>query len=284
MLIKKKAEKAGLRWGVTTHLARNYQWMSTCNGADTRGPKKGIPYDAAQGEGKGFYPPDDGQTWVLNAQETMPKAWRENWLRRIKQLIDDYQPDHMYFDGAIPFAGDDHGQTGMELMAYYYNARPEGFLCIKNRASGIFVKGVSSEDHERGKAEDIDPEPWQTDDSIGAWGYRRSMPGDEYLTSNLLVDKIIDIVSKNGNMLLNIPMKADGTIDPDATDLLIDIGTWFDVNGGAIYGTRPWHTFGEGDGTIGMHDKVSAATSASRPGATCCMRSCWIGRNMGRTS
>ncbi|WP_168432939.1 alpha-L-fucosidase [Pontiella sulfatireligans] len=259
---KAAADKAGLRWGVTTHLARNYQWMSRCNDADVCGPMKGIPYDAAQGEGHGFYPPNDGQTWALNAPETMSREWRASWLKRLKQLVDDYEPDHMYFDGAIPFAGDDQGRTGMEFMAHYYNARPEGFLCFKQRKSGIVVEGVGSLDHERGKADDIHPEPWQTDDSIGAWGYRRSMPGDEYMNADVLIDKIIDIVSKNGNMLLNIPMKADGTIDQESTDLLKNCGRWFKVNGEAIYGTRPWYTYGEGENVIGKRDKTSCMTSS----------------------
>lgn len=256
---KEATQKAGLRWGVTTHLARSHTWCNTANGADTVGPMKNVPYDAAQGKGQGLYPVDIGQSPVLTTFESAPPVWREHWFKRLKQLIDDYQPDHLYFDGAIPFYGDDNAQTGIKLMAHYYNTRPEGVLSIKRRKSGLYAEGVAMLDHERGNADAIDPEPWQTDDSIGPWGY---VDGAEYMTPDIVVDKIIDIVSKNGNMLLNVPIRADGTLDAETIDILQKVGTWFDVNGEAIYGTRPWHTFGEGDNRIGKRDKKSEMSSS----------------------
>ena len=81
------------------------------------------------------------------------------------------------------------------------------------------------------------------------------------MTPDLVVDKLIDIVSKNGNMLLNIPIKADGTLDAEATTLLQDVGKWFAVNGEAIYGTRPWYMYGEGRNEIGHHDLESEMTA-----------------------
>lgn len=256
---KKAADKAGLRWGVTTHLQRSYNWFATAHGSDATGPLKGVPYDAAQGEGVGLYPPQNHQGSQFVPAQEISKAWRENWRKRLTQLIDDYDPDHMYFDGAIPFTGLDEGKTGMELMAHYYNTRPEGFLCYKNRKSGLFIKGLGSEDHERGKAEEISEEPWQTDDSIGPWGY---VKGASYMTPDMVVDKIIDIVSKNGNMLLNVPIRADGTLDEETVSILKHVGQWFKTNGEAIYGTRPWHRFGEGDHVVGTSTKISATTSA----------------------
>lgn len=119
-------------------------------------------------------------------------------------------------------------------------------------------EGMATTDYERGKAAGILPEPWQTDDSIGSWGYNPKVP---YMEPGLVVDKLIDSVSKNGNLLLNIPIKADGTLDQKATDLLIKVGEWFDVNGEGIYGTRPWYRFGEGHIVIRPHDKKSRMTS-----------------------
>ncbi|VGO18529.1 alpha-L-fucosidase [Pontiella sulfatireligans] len=254
-LWKAAADKAGLRWGVTTHLQRSYNWFNTANGADVAGPKKGVPYDALRGEGKGLYPPNNGQGTLFNPPEETSRAWRENWFKRLQQLIDDYEPDHLYFDGAIPFMGPENSQTGLDLMAYYYNTRAEGFLCYKKRKSGLFVEGLGSLDHERGRADGIEEDAWQTDDSIGPWGYVKDAT---YKTPDQVVDKIIDIVSKNGNMLLNVPIRADGTLDDQTVSLLKNVGRWFKVNGEAIYGTRPWHMYGEGEITAETGSKSSA--------------------------
>ncbi len=242
--------KQGLRFGVTTHLSRSYSWLNTANLCDTTGQLKGVPYDGAQGKGKGLYPPihdDIHQRAPLNA----PKEWRDLWARRIKDLIDNYHPDHLYFDCAVPFHGDDMGQTGLDVIAHYYNeniamhgGKLEGVMCVKERPwQGLYAPGITTLDYERGKANEIREEPWQTDDSIGPWGYRK---GASYMTPNAVIDKLIDIVSKNGNMLLNVPIKADGTLDQETVDVLEGMGRWLAVNGEAIYGSRPWYMFGEG--------------------------------------
>lgn len=169
----------------------------------------------------------------------------------MKDLIDNYDPDLLYFDCSIPFRGEDQGQTGMEVISHLYNhsmqahgGKQEAVMCIKERPwQGVYAPGVATLDFERGKANSILDDPWQTDDSIGSWGYNESVP---YTTSGAVVDKLIDIVSKNGCLLLNIPILADGTLDDKATKILEEIGEWMDVNGEAIYGTRPWYLYGEG--------------------------------------
>ncbi|MEC8753152.1 MAG: alpha-L-fucosidase, partial [Verrucomicrobiota bacterium] len=217
-LWKDATVKAGLRFGVTTHLSRSYSWLNTANQSDTKGRKKGVPYDGAQGKAIGLYPPNDGQSTHPRAPFDAPEEWRNHWAKRVKQLIDDYQPDHLYFDCAVPFRGSDEGRTGMDVIAHFYNQRPEGVMCVKERPwQGLYADGITTLDYERGKAESILDDPWQTDDSIGSWGYNPARP---YMKPGLVVDKIIDIVSKNGNMLLNIPIKADGTLDKEAIDLL----------------------------------------------------------------
>ena len=106
-------------------------------------------------------------------------------------------------------------------------------MCIKERPwQGLYDDGIATLDYERGKADSILNHPWQTDDSIGSWGYNPARP---YMKPGLVVDKIVDIVSKNGNMLLNIPIKADGTLDKEATELLKEVGRWFKVNGEAKF-------------------------------------------------
>ena len=258
-LWKAATHKAGLRFGVTTHLSRSYSWLNTANQADKYGEKAGVPYDGAAGAGVGLYPPNDGQSTHPRAPFEAPKQWREHWAKRVKQLIDDYEPDHLYFDCAVPFRGSDAGQTGMDVISHFYNQRPEGVMCIKERPwQGLYADGITTLDYERGKASSILDDPWQTDDSIGSWGYKAGAP---YMTADLVVDKLIDIVSKNGNMLLNIPIRADGTLDATATALLKDVGKWFAVNGEGIYGTRPWYMYGEGHNEIGHKDLVSSMTA-----------------------
>jgi len=249
----------GLRFGVTTHLSRSYSWLNTANQSDQQGEFKGVPYDGAQGKATGLYPPQDGQSTHQRAPFKTPQAWRDLWAKRLKQLIDDYDPDLLYFDCAVPFRGEDLGRTGMGVISHFYNQRPQGVMCIKQRPwQGLYANGIATLDYERGKASHILKEPWQTDDSIGSWGYNPSVP---YMQPGMVVDKLIDIVSKNGNLLLNIPIRADGTLDQQATDLLIEVGEWLDVNGEAIYETRPWAVFGEGYGTIKPHDKKSRLTA-----------------------
>ncbi len=251
--------KAGLRFGVTTHLSRNYSWLNTANQADTSGPLKGVPYDGAAGKAPGLYPANDGQSTHPRAPFKAPAAWRELWAKRVDQLVEDYDPDLLYFDCAVPFRGEDQGRTGLGVISHFYNERPEGVMCIKQRPwQGLYANGIATLDYERGKASSILPEPWQTDDSIGSWGYNPSVP---YMEPGLVVDKLIDIVSKNGNLLLNIPIRADGTLDQPATDVLVEVGEWLDINGEAIYGTRPWAVYGEGHREIGAHDKRSKLTA-----------------------
>ncbi len=236
--------KAGLRFGVTTHLSRSYSWLHTANQADTKGPKKGVPYDGAQGKGKGLYPTNDGQFPHARAPFETTKVWRDHWKARVNQLVADYDPDLLYFDCAVPFRGEDQGKTGLEVISHFYNQRPEGVMCIKARPwQGLYADGMATLDFERGKASHILEKPWQTDDSIGSWGYNRDTP---YTTADAVVDKLTDIVSKNGNLLLNIPIKADGTLDATATKILEDIGAWLKINGEGIYDTRPWYLYGEG--------------------------------------
>ncbi|OQD43334.1 hypothetical protein BUL40_05735 [Croceivirga radicis] len=247
-MMRKAANKYGLRFGVTTHMARSISWMQTSHRSDTIGPYKDIPYDGNKPEFQDLYHIPYGDDNRADT-ENPPLMWRNYWLLRMKDLTENYSPDFIYLDSAVPFAGEDNGKTGFEFFAWFYNRNPEGIITHKgdkgvNRAP--YFEGIATLDIERGKSKTIRKDPWQTDDSIGPWGYNKTA---DYKDANAVIDKLIDIVSKNGNLLLNVPPKADGTLDEETISILSDIGDWFAINGEGIYETRPWEVFGEGPDT-----------------------------------
>jgi alpha-L-fucosidase len=240
----------GLVFGVTTHLERSYSWFQVSHHADATGPLKGVPYDGEAPGCQDLYferHGDDNFRSPLNP----PASWRELWQARMKDLIDHYHPSLLYFDGACPFMGDDQGRSGMEIIAYFYNhnlqqtsGKSNGVHFIKKIPDhGIFIDGICAIDYEGHAQGSLDPVPWQTDFSIGDWFYRRP---DIYHSATKIIHLLADIVSKNGNLLLNIPPLPDGTLDPRAVKTLKAIGAWLKANGEAIYGTRPWTQAQEG--------------------------------------
>jgi alpha-L-fucosidase len=167
-----------------------------------------------------------------------PFAWKRQYFLRIKDLIDNYQPDLLYTDGGIPFQ-----EIGYKLVSHYYNAnaklhggKVEAVYTSKRRNE--CETGTCVLDIERGVANQIMPKPWQTDTCIGTWHYKRDVV---YKSPKVVVDLLCDIVSRNGNLMLNIPLPNSG--EPDAKELAIldDITRWMAVNSEGIYATKPWH-------------------------------------------
>jgi alpha-L-fucosidase len=274
----------GLRFGVTNHSAHTWHWFQTAYGYDPEGARAGRRYDAftltkADGRGTwwdGLDPQElyggrnlvmpDGLTTIPDANawharndrvwsEGVPPqnpAFVERWLLRCKDLMDKYQPDVVYFDNEeLPL-----GQAGLDATAHYYNAsiKWHGKLDVvltAKKMTDAHRAGVV-EDIERGVATGIRPDPWQTDTCIGNWHYRRSLfEQHTYKTPVQVVQMLVDIVSKNGNLMLSIPVRGDGTIDADEVAFLEALAGWMPVNGEGIFGTRPWTIYGEGPSVTG---------------------------------
>jgi alpha-L-fucosidase len=275
----KLARDNGLRFGVTNHSGHSWHWFQTAYGYDPEGPMAGIPYDGfltkAEGKGKwwdgldpqhlyngAIYPMPKGLTTIKAANDfhaANDRKWDEQppphnpefvdrWFLRCQELIDRYDPDLLYFDNTeLPL-----GQAGLDIAAHYYNAnmkRHSGRLEAVLNSKGLQPQRVGTMvlDIERGKADQILPNAWQTDTCIGDWHYKRAtFENHKYKTAPQVVQMLADIVSKNGNLLLNIPLRGDGSIDEDEHAFLGDIAAWMKPNGEAIYGTRPFTIFGEG--------------------------------------
>lgn len=180
----------------------------------------------------------------IYGQPAPSREYMEDWLMRTCELIDRYQPSIIYFDWWI-----EHSAAKpwiRKLAAYYYNqAAARGEEVVINYKHDAFLFGAAVPDVERGQFNEIKPYIWQTDTSVArnSWGYTE---GNDYKSAEELIWNLVDVVSKNGNFLLNIGPKADGTIPEEDARLLREIGAWLDVNGEAIYGTTPWRKYGEG--------------------------------------
>jgi len=232
------AKNEGLYFGVSEHLGASYTWFRAAHRSDQLGDKAGVPYDGNNPEYWDLYhePTDinDTKWYTIN-----PKFQRQ-WYDRVQELIDNYHPDLLYTDGGLPFGND----VGRSLIAHYYNQdaiqkRPQGVVyACKQSSEGRWVQ-----DYERGASEGIREYPWQTDTSIGDWYYRT---GQKYMSGIEVIQMLVDIVSKNGNLLLNIVQTPEGDLEQDVLDILEDIAAWMEINSVGIYGTRPWKIFGEG--------------------------------------
>jgi alpha-L-fucosidase len=191
----------------------------------------------------------DSPAWKGRDWQPRPDAkFLDDWLERCRELVDKYQPQVFFFDWWIEQAV--YAAYLQKFAAYYYNRAAEwGKEVVLQHKFDAFPKGTALYDIERGKLADIREDPWQTDTSVSyqSWGY---VHDDEFKSPTTIVHDLVDIVSKNGNLLLNVGPKPDGTIPDKAARLLLDVGAWLDINGEAIYGTHPWHTFGEGATTI----------------------------------
>ncbi|MGD0384489.1 MAG: alpha-L-fucosidase [Thermoguttaceae bacterium] len=274
----KAARANGLRFGVSLHASHAWTWYEIAQLADTKGPLAGVPYDGkltkADGNGQwweGFDPQNlyaQNHTPSKNADKvggmhglwgwdaskgcSIPdKAYCEKFYNRTVDLINKYQPDLIYFDDtALPLWP--VSDAGLRIAAHFYNSnmlRHGGNLeaVLNGKILDEQQRKCMVWDIERGQSNRIEPFAWQTDTCIGGWHYDKGLfEGHRYKSAKTVLQTLADIVSKNGNLLLSVPVRADGTIDSDEVKIVEDIAAWMDVNRESIFGTRPWKVFGEG--------------------------------------
>ncbi len=239
--------KHGLHFGASSHRAEHWWWYDGGMqfDSDVRNPQFAVLYGPAQprtlpGDDPAKEPdPNHLEKWLApNA------AFMDDWLARSTEIVDKYHPDFMYFDWWI-------GQPAFQpylkrFAAYYYNQAAQSRQpVVLTYKMNDFPENAAVLDIERGKLDAVRLLPWQTDTSVSirSWGYVKN---DSYRDAKSLIDELVDVVSKNGNLLLNVGPKSDGTIPDEARTILLQIGAWLRTNGEAIYGSRPWLIFGEG--------------------------------------
>ncbi|HEY8903228.1 MAG TPA: alpha-L-fucosidase, partial [Chthoniobacterales bacterium] len=272
----KAARAQGLPFGVSVHAAHTWSWYEPSQGSDKTGPKAGVPYDGkltkADGKGQwwdGLDPQDlyaqshqPGKklewNWDASRGSSIPDlAYCQKFYNRTADLIEKYHPDLIYFDDTVlplwPVS-----DAGLKLAADFYNTN---LAKTGGKSDGVLFGKVLTDDErkclvwdfERGVPAETLPTAWQTDTCLGNWHYDRGLyDRNGYKSAATVVHMLTDIVSKNGNLLLNVPVRGNGSIDEKEEKILEAIAAWMDVNKEAILDTRPWKTFGEGPASAGV--------------------------------
>lgn len=259
-------EKYGLPLGISIHASHTWTWMEGAQAYDGNLTK-------ADGVGQWWegYDPQElyaqqhahSTNWqdvgVIHSQwnwgngASQPSAaYKQKFQNRVLQCIDKYHPRAIYFDDSVlPFYYCDN-QIGYNILAHYYNqsANANGGqqdVVVMGKILNDDQKQRLLWDVERGIPDRCQDLPWQTCTCIGSWHYDRGVyDRNGYKSAATVVRMLVDVVSKNGNLLLSIPVRGNGTIDEKERAVVLDIKAWMDINKESIYGTRPWKTFGEG--------------------------------------
>ena len=273
---EKAARKYELPFGISFHADHAWTWYEPSQRYDRHGPKAGVPYDGtltkADGKGKwweGYDPQDlyaqnhpmskgswaDGMIhsqWAWGNGACLPtQEYCTNFYDRTVDAINRYNPDLIYFDVTVaPFYP--ISDAGLKIAAHFYN---HNMATHKGKLEAVMLSKILDEnqrkaivwDVERGAPNEIMEQPWQSCSCIGGWHYNTSIyENNWYKSAADVVKLLVDIVSKNGNLLLSVPLRADGTFDEKEEKILNEFGDWMNINKEAILDTRPWEIFGEG--------------------------------------
>ena len=270
------ARKYELPFGISFHADHAWTWYEPSQRYDRNGPKAGVPYDGtltkADGKGKwweGYDPQElyaqnhpmskgswvDGMIhsqWAWGNGASLPtQEYCTNFYDRTVDAINRYNPDLIYFDvTVVPF----HpiSDAGLKIAAHFYN---HNMATHKGKLEAVMLSKILDEnqrkaivwDVERGAPNEIMEQPWQSCSCVGGWHYNTSIyENNWYKSAADVVKLLVDIVSKNGNLLLSVPLRADGTFDEKEEKILNEFGDWMNINKEAILDTRPWEIFGEG--------------------------------------
>lgn len=271
----KATKKQGLRFGVSVHASHAWSWYEGSQQADKTGDLAGVPYDGklTKKDGKGtFWEDYDPQElyaqnhelstgsdningihkqWNWGNGVAVPsKAYCDNFYNRTVDLVNQYDPDLVYFDDtALPLWP--ISDAGLRFAAHFYNRN----IKTKGKLEAVINGKILDEaqrktmvwDIERGQSNSIEPLPWQTDTCIGSWHYdRRIYQEKRYKSAKTVLHTLIDVVSKNGNLMLSVPLRGDGSIDSEEQKVVEGIADWMTINSECIFATRPWKVFGEG--------------------------------------
>jgi len=243
----KSAKKYGVPFGVSTHDERFFTWDLPAFGSDTSGIYKGVPYDArltkADGKGKWWEGLDPADLYGIPPEKRTPEweeEWKKNWQKRVEEVLTKYDVDFMWFDGR----GFPYGDYGKEVFRYFYNYKLD-----KNGKINAFIAGkIPGEkaivhDVERGVESKIYKDPWESISTFTHWFYKKDMESRHNTRS--IIELLVDVVSKNGNYMLNVELLPDGTIPAEHKAILDRFGTWMKLNGEAIYDSKPWKVHGD---------------------------------------
>ena len=257
--LAKAVRSEGLHLGAATHRIE-HDWFLD-NGrkteSDVNDPRFASFYGPAQSHFADRHAPLS-QDWTYVSPE-----FANDWLARDAEIVEKYHPEIVYFDFWIGYPA--LRPYLARFAAFYYNkSSKRGTVGVINYKADAMQKDSAVLDVERGQLAEIRPKYWQTDTSLSnkSWGY---IQNDTFKTPDFVVHELIDIVSKNGNLLLNIGPRSDGTIPEEVQRILLEVGEWLKLNGEAIYGTRPWKAYGEGPTKIAegpMHDTDTQSYTA----------------------
>jgi alpha-L-fucosidase len=259
--LAKAVRAEGLHFGVSSHRVEHnfYLGVGRAIASDIDDPQYAAFYGPAHNwmENKNHSPLSNDFTYVSS-------AWADDWLARSSEIVEKYHPEVIYFDWWI-------GQPSIRanltrFAAFYYNASLKygDHVGVINYKDWAMAEHSGILDVERGQLGDIRALTWQTDTSVGnkSWG---NIKNETFKSPQFVIDQLVDVVSKNGNLLLNIGPRSDGTIPEEVQQVLQDVGSWLAVNGDAIYGTRPWRVYGEGPTKVAegaFHDTETASYTA----------------------